>query len=252
MIYIFSALREEAAALKPLENRNTRIITTGVGRVNAAFAVGRTFPEGLTRSSLESDAIINIGISCSKDLSGIFLVNKITEQSTGKEFYPDMIRLSGLPEAALITSDTLVADPSPGVLYDMEASAIFESAGTLISPDRMFFIKIVSDSGDTRDINKQKIKSLIDSYLPVIGSALDELTSSLTAEDNSDYGDLLSRYHMTETMRYQALELIKYAESIGLDAGMLFEQETDADFAEPLTKKQSKEVLARVRDNLIR
>ena len=247
MIYVFAAIECEVSPLRYLESDDLKIILTGIGKVNAAFSVGRTFPAGLTRNDLKDDVIVNIGICGAKDLNGLFLVNKITDEAAGKDYYPDMIRVTGFPEAPLITVDDTKTDPDDGFLYEMEASAIYQAAGRLISPDRMAFIKIVSDSGDTGGITRKYVSDLVSDNLRGIEDIIGQIRNSL--KDSSirpDNGAVYEKLHATASMRTQIDELISFASSMGQDGVNLFMENA----ADVVSKKEGKEVITRVRSIL--
>ena len=111
MIYLFTAFYAEAQCViahyklkkdtahthfQLFENKELkiRLILTGAGNIAAACAVSGTFGEF---SPGKGDFLVNIG-SAAADANDpsvrdgeIFLCNKITEQTTGRTFYPDVI-----------------------------------------------------------------------------------------------------------------------------------------------------------------
>ncbi|MBR1797123.1 MAG: hypothetical protein IJ757_03820 [Clostridiales bacterium] len=252
MIYIFTALKCEGEPLRLFEKDDLKVIVTGVGKTNMAFALGRTFPEGSTRRSLVNDIVINIGCCCAKSLQGVYLINKITDQASSRDFYPDMLRVTGIKEAALITTDTLVTEPEEDVLYDMEASSFYETASRLLSPDRIITLKIVSDSGNTDGITTSYITSLVNDHIDQIGEVIAVLRSGMTErEDEADIELIYTMLHATEAMKVQLDELINYARLTDADINKLISEEINSICEDKeLTKAQGKEVLKRVRDKL--
>ena len=73
-------------------NDSIRLVITGVGEINAAAAVSNI---GGAYGISPDDEILNVGCGAgfSSDicLGSIFLGNKLTEQMTGRTFYPDML-----------------------------------------------------------------------------------------------------------------------------------------------------------------
>ena len=107
MIYIFSAFYAEAKniidhyGLKKEKSpemvrfdvfANERLGLTGVGESTAAAAVSNI---GGAYGISQDDEILNVGCGAgfSSDIcmGSIFLGNKLTEQMTGRTFYPDML-----------------------------------------------------------------------------------------------------------------------------------------------------------------
>ena len=162
MLYVLTALKCEAAALEGLPGKH---VVTGVG----SFAL-----KAVQSIELQpSDFVLNIG--CAAGLSGgCYLINSVTEQDTGRRFYPDMLIDSPLPEAALITSSSIVTDPEPGYLYDMEAVVICSHVMKKTAPSRIAIVKAVSDDGSKRP-SANDVTSLIRSYRGEIGKIIDSL-----------------------------------------------------------------------------
>lgn len=159
------------------ENQPVRIILTGQGSVMAAAAVsGAASFFGIKAE----DAIINVG-TCAGDYEPgqVFICNKITEEATGRTFYPDMILRSGMPERELVTAPVVIRksiheyankDSHNMALYDMEAAAIYQAANLYVGPHRMGFVKVVSDNGDIEGLTSDFIKKLMT-------EAVDEISS---------------------------------------------------------------------------
>ena len=247
MIHIFAAINCEVNALRHLVSDDLEIILMGIGKVNAAYAVGRTFPSGLTRQDLANDVVINIGTCGSSDLHGLFAVNKITDDATGKDYYPDMLRVTGLPEAPLITVDYVKTDPKPGVLYEMEASAIYQTCSKLISPDRIIFLKMVSDAGDVDGVTEEFVNSMVESHLPKIEELINNIRESIGTKADKNNEDLYELLKASASMKVQIDELMRFAESLGVDGRKLFDE---AGAGEVTSRVIGKEVIARVREEL--
>lgn len=189
MIYLFTALYCEAHFLikqfKLARNpKNTwlqefyneeagiRLTITGVGEIAASAAVGSVC--GGYRPSRE-DVLLNVGICARRGgTDGIFLCNRITEEATGRTFYPDMLYRHDFQEAPIVTGMTLwnraKEDPGrqsavpTGALYDMEAAAIYQAGSLFFGPHQMIFLKIVSDYGEAGEVSGQQIQRLMERY----------------------------------------------------------------------------------------
>lgn len=162
------------------ENQPVRIILTGQGSVMAAAALsGAASFFGIKAE----DAIINVG-TCAGDYEPgqVFICNKITEEATGRTFYPDMILRSRMPESELVTVPVVIRksiheyankDSHNMVLYDMEAAAIYQAANLYVGPHRMGFVKVVSDNGDIEGLTPDFIKKLMAGAVDEIASYVD-------------------------------------------------------------------------------
>jgi|GEM_PF-740792 len=258
MIYVFAGLRAESAPLKTLENECVKVITTGTGKINAAFEVGRALGPGGTRESHSGDFIVNIGSAASSNLEGLFLVNKIEDTATGRKFYPDLMRVTAvadLNQAPLITSDDVVKDAKGEVLYDMEASGIFAAAGRIISPDRIIILKAVSDKGDGSPVTAKEITGLIEKYMETFKKIIDSLQGSFQKDSYDPWEDinkLQKKLYLTKSLELQSAEILKFANSLGEDGAALMEMEINSFSSadNKLSKTQTAEVIRRVRDRI--
>lgn len=211
------------------ENQPVRIILTGQGSVMAAAAVsGAASFFGIKAE----DAIINVG-TCAGDYEPgqVFICNKITEEATGRTFYPDMILRSGLPERGLVTVPVVINKPIHEyvnkdshnmALYDMEAAAIYQAANLYVGPHRMGFVKVVSDNGDIEGLTPDFIKKLMAEAVDEIASYVDMFVTDThdmcRAEESTQFTNQLCKdLHCSKVMENQVRQLIKYLSLEGTD-----------------------------------
>ena len=211
------------------ENQPVRIILTGQGSVMAAAAVsGAASFFGIKAE----DAIINVG-TCAGDYEPgqVFICNKITEEATGRTFYPDMILRSNLPERELVTAPVVIRksiheyankDSHNMVLYDMEAAAIYQAANLYVGPHRMGFVKVVSDNGDIEGLTPDFIKGLMAEAVDEIASYVDMFVTDThdmcRAEESTQFTNQLCKdLHCSKVMENQVRQLIKYLSLEGTD-----------------------------------
>ena len=92
MLYVLTALKCEAAAIEGLPGEH---IVTGVGS-SASKAIEKI-------DAGPSDSVLNVG--CAAGIKGgCYVINSITDESSGRRYYPDLMAGHVLPEAPLITS----------------------------------------------------------------------------------------------------------------------------------------------------
>lgn len=211
------------------ENQPVRIILTGQGSVMAAAALsGAASFFGIKAE----DAIINVG-TCAGDYEPgqVFICNKITEEATGRTFYPDMILRSGMPERELVTAPVVIRksiheyankDSHNMALYDMEAAAIYQAANLYVGPHRMGFVKVVSDNGDIEGLTPDFIKGLMAGAVDEIASYVDMFVTDThdmcRAEESTQFtNQLCEDLHCSKVMENQVRQLIKYLSLEGTD-----------------------------------
>ena len=211
------------------ENQPVRIILTGQGSVMAAAAVsGAASFFGIKAE----DAIINVGTCAGNYEPGqVFICNKITEEATGRTFYPDMILRSGMPERELVTAPVVIRksiheyankDSHNMALYDMEAAAIYQAANLYVGPHRMGFVKVVSDNGDIEGLTPDFIKGLMAGAVDEIASYVDMFVTDThdmcRAEESTQFTNQLCKdLHCSKVMENQVRQLIKYLSLEGTD-----------------------------------
>lgn len=220
MIYIFTAFYAEAkniianynlkmqqkqAAVRfdIFSNDDIRLVITGVGEINAAAAVANV---GGAYGIVAEDVIVNIG-SCAAfenethtmlndKWTGmgehIYMVNKITEQSTGRTFYPDMLLKSDMEECEVVTAAKPITEvdienlsdntAQVSCVYDMEAAAVYQAASLFVGPHCMHFIKVVSDSGEK--IDQSRITEVFAAANDTICGYIDRLIMINGTDDN--------------------------------------------------------------------
>lgn len=211
------------------ENQPVRIILTGQGSVMAAAALsGAASFFGIKAE----DAIINVGTCAGNYEPGqVFICNKITEEATGRTFYPDMILRSGMPERELVTAPVVIRksiheyankDSHNMALYDMEAAAIYQAANLYVGPHRMGFVKVVSDNGDIEGLTPDFIKGLMAEAVDEIASYVDRFVADThdmcRAEESTQFTNQLCKdLHCSKVMENQVRQLIKYLSLEGTD-----------------------------------
>lgn len=132
-----------------------RLVITGVGGVAAAFAVGWYLG---AYGHQKEDVYLNIG-SCGGEegAEGVYRIHGIEDLGNHKTYYPDLRGLYQVPTAKVYTSPEAVdgklirriKEKNPGevCLFDMEAAGLYQALRKVTGPDRMIFLKAVSDHG---------------------------------------------------------------------------------------------------------
>ena len=252
MVYIFTATYYEASAWiahfhlkKDTENFRFQTFSnedagicltiTGVGMVPAAVAVSSictAFVPG------QGDFLINAGICAAvgakKEVVGnLFLCNKITEFTTGKTFYPDVLYRHAFDEAELVTGakpfEKGACEPEHFFLYDMEAAAVYQAGSYFFAPHQMIFFKIVSDNGDAGSVTPEQVKRLIDLHIDALADYVQHLLAIAQEEEEKEpvpeaaieklcqdmYCSVSMKASLQQHIRYCALAGIDYEDRIG-------------------------------------
>ena len=270
MIYVVTALYQEAhgfirelelkknTAYAPFEvfdneNAGIRLVVTGVGEIAAAAVVAAVCAQD---GADAADFLINIGCCAAANagadsgcetvdsgmdsgygaahaaqIGDLYVCHKITEQATGKTFYPDILYRHPWKERELVTGmQPLQRAAAHGALYDMEAAAVYQAGIRFFSPDRMLFLKVVSDFGIAGQermtvealtgLLEQHVKEVV-AFLTNLREAADEeetlRNDGILQEDETVLERLFAALHCSQTMRASARQYITYAALTGYD-----------------------------------
>lgn len=264
MIYVVTALYQEAHGLiRELElKKNTayapfevfdnesagiRLVVTGVGEIAAAAATAAV----CARDGVDAaDFLVNIGCCAvggcepadrdmdsgygaahAAQIGDLYVCHKITEQATGKTFYPDILYRHPWKERELVTGmQPLQRAAAHGALYDMEAAAVYQAGIRFFSPDRMIFLKVVSDFGiaGQERMTAEALTGLLEQHVKEIAAFLANLREAadeeetlrndgILQEDEMVLERLFAALHCSQTMRASARQYITYAALTGYD-----------------------------------
>lgn len=270
MIYVVTALYQEAhgfirelelkknTAYAPFEvfdneNAGIRLVVTGVGEIAAAAVVAAVCAQD---GADAADFLINIGCCAAANagadsgcetvdsgmdsgygaahaaqIGDLYVCHKITEQATGKTFYPDILYRHPWKERELVTGmQPLQRAAAHGALYDMEAAAVYQAGIRFFSPDRMLFLKVVSDFGiaGQERITAEALTGLLEQHVKEVVAFLTNLREAadeeetlrndgILQEDETVLERLFAALHCSQTMRASARQYITYAALTGYD-----------------------------------
>ena len=264
MIYVVTALYQEAhgfirelelkknTAYAPFEvfdneSAGIRLVVTGVGEIAAAAATAAV----CARDGADAaDFLVNIGCCAAggcepadrdmdsgygaahaAQIGDLYVCHKITEQATGKTFYPDILYRHPWTERELVTGmQPLQRAAAHGALYDMEAAAVYQAGIRFFSPDRMSFLKVVSDSGvaGQERMTAETLAGLLEQHVKAVAGFLANLwkaadeeealrSGGILQEDEAVLEQIFAALHCSQTMRASARQYITYAALTGYD-----------------------------------
>ena len=247
MIYVFMALYAEAKPLiekLDLKKINSRfkfiqyespeicLTITGVGSIAASTAVGAVCA---SRDIGETDILVNIG-SCAgsaSSLHGIYLIHKITDEVTGRTYYPDMLYKHTFDEVEIITipsvktREKVESVSNSRLLYDMEAAAIYQAGSYFVGPHQMQFLKVVSDEGNGAAVTPDMLTECMNMYVDEMAELLDTLQAItkewqeqkfvFSEEETGMVAQLCEDLHCSAVMKASVEQLCRYWKLSGID-----------------------------------
>lgn len=188
-------LKQDTSSGLPVFRRDeVWLIVTGAGSMKSAIATACLLTRLLNRVERDEDTVLfNLGIAghTQEEEEGPvsvgdgFLANKITERSTGRSFFPDLLARTPLAESVVTTVERPLDRADAGTvepgLADMEAAGFYQAAATFLPPHRIGCVKVVSDHLETRRFDKNRVSELI-------AGALDEFEATVAAYRSIDDG----------------------------------------------------------------
>lgn len=221
-IFIYSALPCEAKPLidffylkkniviEPFAvffNDDICLTVTGIGK--SAMAAGIAYTQALF-AAVPHPILLNIGIAGHEEhaLGGLYLIDKITDADSQKSYYPPLLFKPPCPTAGLLTVSRPQLSYHQPYLYDMEASAFFETATRFSTGELVQCLKIISDNKETsvENIQAKTVSALIAAQLPAIEKVmqnLDQLSLSIRTFEIAAFTELKQRYRFTASEQMQ-------------------------------------------------
>lgn len=267
VLYLFTALFPEARGIirafhlkKDPESRafqrfagdQITLTVTGVGCAAACTAAAETL-----QHARPGDLLVNAGLAAGRAEPGtIFLINRLTDETSGRTFYPDMVWTSPFPETALHTGNRIADTPPADGLYDMEGAALFQAAGYYLGPDRMLFLKVVSDAGMDHAVTAQKAEEWMSqpallAFLRKLADRPEEAEVPLNAAQEDAVERLIKGLHSSATM---AAEVRQWMTWLALE-GEPIEKTITEWFAEGIlpcaSRQEGKICLGKLRDTVV-
>lgn len=201
-------------AFEMYRNADIALVETGLGRVNAANAVG--FCAGLFQGA--PLAWLNLGCAghCTYAIGSGFLIHKITLASPSNlVYYPDLSLGFSANTASLRTRDHLVEDYPATDLCDMEAAGFFSAALHYSCLELIHCFKVVSDNLESpySQLDKHRVTDLIEQQMPMMRAGIAMLLQRLdhyrqTYQVPAEYAALLEQIHFTHYQREQLKHLL--------------------------------------------
>lgn len=178
-------------------NENISLIITGSSKIACACGVSHLLSGGIS----PDDIIFNVGICGSRGnkIGKAFLINKITDNSTKREYFTDILIKNGFDEGCIETFEVPVNDLNFEGLCDMESSGFFQAASKYLPSHLIQLVKIVSDNLNDAHIQKDMIEDIINQSIPLIDDYIKNMKSAFAKEPflNDDEKCIINRVNMS-------------------------------------------------------
>lgn len=183
------------------------LTVTGVGK--SAMAAGVAYSLALFKNAHVA-VIVNLGIAGHKTaaLGQLFIAEKVTDADNAKQYYPQCLPKTTVASAPLVTVSLPQTDYAPHTLYDMEASAFYETATRFTSSELILMLKVISDNEQSaiHHINAKQVSGWFVRHLAGIEIVLAQLnarTTALIPISTGDFDQITKLCHFTATEKIQ-------------------------------------------------
>ncbi len=188
-------------------NKEVCLTVTGLGK--SAMAAGVAYTQALF-AAINPPVLLNIGIAGHIDhtVGRLFLIDKITDVDSRKNYYPPLVFTPSCCSASIqtVSRPQLIYDPEH--LCDMEASAFYETAVRFSTGELIHCLKVISDNelSPAENIQPKQVAALIAAHVAAIEALLTELSrlaKLITVQEPELFAQLLQRYHFTASEQGQ-------------------------------------------------
>ncbi|MCX7089797.1 MAG: hypothetical protein NTV00_17305 [Methylococcales bacterium] len=150
---------------------------TGIGK--SAMAAGVAYSVALFGDE-HLPVMVNIGIAGHQHalLGQLWMVEKVTDADSAKRYYPQCLPKTACCSAPLVTVSQPQTCYAPDTLYDMEASAFYETAIRFTSSELVLMMKVISDNEDAaiHTINAKQVSLWLAEHVDTVAALLKLLT----------------------------------------------------------------------------
>lgn len=205
----------QSSGFRIYSSDQVRLVVSGMGRT--AAAAGTAYLAAFSGAA-KGEPWLNVGIAGHRDLdvgAGVHAL-RITDQATGRSWYPPQIMAMPGDGKALISVDTTENNYLSDLVYEMEAAPFYSTAIRFSVGELVQCYKVISDNRivATQTITRAGISELIASHLPQIEGiveSLGRLAGDLadTQPHLNDFDHFIERWHFTVSQEHELRSLLQ-------------------------------------------
>ncbi|NNE38779.1 MAG: hypothetical protein HKN08_10785 [Gammaproteobacteria bacterium] len=196
------------------DDHSTSLTISGLGKLNASAAVihsANLFPES------KKQCWVNLGIAGHHTIETgtLIIANKVIDESSSQNWYPQIIFETDIVKVPLTTIDTPTAAYPSESAVDMEASGFYSTASKVSTCELIHCLKIISDNEkhSFKSLDKQEVKLLIKNKIIQIEDilhTLKELTVDIydSSYDIEIYQTLTAHIHFTHSEKLKLKNML--------------------------------------------
>lgn len=263
------------------EDRSILLTVMGIGPVAAAYAVGAVLANVDQREHCQL-YLYGSAAAASSVTPKLYLGLALTNQDSGRDFYPDPVGRDFIEPCKILTSSRIwngEEDQPAGrnavmretedaihrgcnpkelalpTLHDMESAAVYEAASQVLGPDQIHILKFVSDMGsDAKSMTKDRMVELSAGHVETCLTFIQGMNESV-AENGKDVKGLLRNLSQgllaSVTMENEIRQLIQYGMLIGYDFQKRIKELEQEGIFPAKEKRFGLKVLSQLREDVI-
>ena len=263
------------------EDRSILLTVMGIGPVAAAYAVGAVLANVDQREHCQL-YLYGSAAAASSVTPKLYLGLALTNQDSGRDFYPDPVGRDLIEPCRILTSSRIwngEEDQPAGrnavmretedaihrgcnpkelalpTLHDMESAAVYEAASQVLGPDQIHILKFVSDMGsDAKSMTKDRMVELSAGHVETCLTFIQGMNESV-AENGKDVKGLLRNLSQgllaSVTMENEIRQLIQYGMLIGYDFPKRIKELEQEGIFPAKEKRFGLKVLSQLREDVI-
>ncbi len=263
------------------EDRSILLTVMGIGPVAAAYAVGAVLANVDQREHCQLYLYGSAAVKSSVTPK-LYLGLALTNQDSGRDFYPDPVGRDLIEPCRILTSSRIwkgEEDQTAGrnavmretadaihrgynpteaalpTLHDMESAAVYEAASQVLRPDQIHILKFVSDMGsDAKSITKDRMVELSAGHVETCLTFIQGMNEPVT-ENGKDFKGLLRNLSQgllaSVTMENEIRQLIRYGMLIGYDFQKRIKELEQEGIFPAKEKRFGLKVLSQLREDVI-
>ncbi len=205
---------------KVYEGDGKRLIISGIGKTQAASAAAflHVFSGGL-----RNQIWMNVGVAghSERNLGDGILAHKVTDQVSGKSWYPPIVIETPCPTESVLTVERPETRYQGSWVYEMEAAGFYSTAVRFSTAELIHCFKVISDNpkSSTKKVSPALAKRLIRNHLQTIDIIL-KRTTKLAEElipleaAPVEFQKFLGHWHFTVSEQHRLRRLLKRIETL--------------------------------------
>ncbi|NOQ64039.1 MAG: hypothetical protein GQ582_05960, partial [Methyloprofundus sp.] len=207
-------LKKELSVTAFTVYRNAGITLTVTGLGKAAMAAGVAYTFALY-PSVRLAVVLNIGVAGHKDfeLGTAFVAEKISDKGTGRHYYPQLLTTPPWATHPVTTVSRAELNYAADCLYEMEASAFYETAARFSSSELIHSIKLISDNqqNPSTQVTAVQISAWINDALPMLDQyrqQLIQIASEIPLIEVCYYAEISEQWRFSSQEKRQLKSLL--------------------------------------------